>query len=45
MDMTKIRIFTDNIDNKFWLEIIIAIIYVKNNQLTRVLQNLCSYEF
>lgn len=36
MDMTKAIILEENIDDKLWPKIILAISYIKNNCLTRI---------
>ena len=44
IDMTKATILEKNIDDDLWPELILAIMYVKNNWPTRAIQNLSSYK-
>lgn len=44
IDITKATIFEKNINNNLWLEFILIIIYVKNNQPTRALQNNLTFD-
>lgn len=40
MDMTRATILKKNIDDDLWSELVFVMTYVKNNWLTRVVQNL-----
>lgn len=42
--MTRATILERNIDDNPWLKLVFAMTYVKNNQLTRAVQNLSLYE-
>lgn len=44
MDMTRVTILDRNIDDKFWPELILAIIYVKNRRPIKVLQSLSPHK-
>lgn len=45
MDLTRATILEGNIDDDLWLELVLAMTYVKNNRPTRALQNnLSPYE-
>lgn len=44
MDMTRATILERNINNDLWPKLIFAMTYVKNNGLTRAVQNLSPHE-
>lgn len=44
MDMTKATILEKNNNDNLWPKLILAMMYVKNNWFTRVIQNLSFHE-
>ena len=44
MNMTKAMIFEGNINNDFWLELVLAMTYIKNSGPSKALQNLSPYK-
>ena len=44
MDITRATILEENIDDDLWPELVLAMTYVKNNRLTRAVQNLSPHE-
>lgn len=44
LDITRATNLKEKIDNELWPELVLAIIYVKNNRSTRALQNVSPYE-
>lgn len=44
IDMTRVTILEMNINDDLWLELVLAMMYMKNNRPTRAVQNLSSYE-
>lgn len=42
--MTKETILESNIDNDLWLELVLAMTYIKNNRSIKVLQDLSLYK-
>lgn len=44
MNITKTTNFEKNIDNNFWLELVLAMTYVKNSRPIKALQNLGPYK-
>lgn len=39
MDMTRVTILEENINSNFWSKLVFAMMYIKNNQFTRILKN------
>ena len=44
MDITKATMRKNDIDNNLYPELILAMMYIKNNQFTKALQNLSLYK-
>lgn len=44
MDITKATMQKNDIDNNLYPELILAMMYIKNNQFTKALQNLSLYK-
>lgn len=44
MDMTRATILKGNIDNDLWLELVLAMTYMKNNRPIKIVQNLSPHE-
>lgn len=44
INITRAIILEDNINNEMWLEFVLPMTYIKNNQSTKVLQNLSPHK-